>query len=68
MGAQLVRHVEAVRKAITELGDRQTEQGVVAFYHILHFAIITKGWFLVRPIITIGHTIAHKVGIHAPWT
>lgn len=70
MGAQLVRHVEAVRKAVTEPGVlHQTEQGVVAFDHILLlFAIIAKCWILVRPIVTICCTIAFQGCIHAPGT
>ena len=70
MRVQLVRHVETVRKAITEPGVlHQTEQGVVTFDHILlHFAIIAKSWVLVRPIVTIGCTIAYQVCIHTPGT
>ena len=70
MGTQLVRHVQTMRKAVTEPGVlHQTEQGVVTFDHILfHFAIIAKGWILIRPVVTIGCTIAHQVCIHAPDT
>ena len=69
VGIPLVRHVEAVRKAITEPVVHQTEQGVVTFDHIIIFAIIAKRWILIRPIVTIGCTIACEVYcIHTPWT
>ena len=69
VGAQLVGHVEAVRKAITDPGVlHQTEQGVVTLDDVLSFAIIAKSWILVRPIVTICRTIAHLVVRNTPGT
>ena len=69
VGAQLVGHVEAVRKAITDPGVlHHTEQGVVTLDNILSYAIIAKGWILVRLIVTICRPIAHLVVRNTPGT
>ena len=60
MRVQLIRHVQTLRKAITELLVHETKQGVVTFDHIRPIAIMAKGWILIRPVVTIGCTIAYQ--------